>query len=36
MGGVEGGKLGSEGEAPGGICMIIPPDSLCQPYGVDT
>ena len=35
MGGVEGGKLGSGGEASGGVCKIIPPDSLYQPYGVD-
>ena len=35
MGGVEGGKLGRGGEAPGRICNIIPPDSLCQPYSVD-
>ena len=35
MGGVEGKKLGSGGEAPGGVCNIIPSDSLCQPYGVD-
>ena len=35
MGGVERGKLGRGGEAPGGICNIIPPDSLCQPHGVD-
>ena len=30
MGGGEGGNLGSEGEVPGRIFNIVPPERLCQ------